>query len=117
MFQKNEQSEVKKQYSIRELNLFHSGIQHQSTCNNTTTPIDLPTIKSKEAMKLFSEHLLSELDNQLQSIHFKTDNPIQYAELAIKTLIPIFENLKTKFLKHTFANKSEEISFLFYWVR
>jgi len=62
-------------------------------------------------MKLFSEHLLSELDKQLQNIHSKTDNPVQYAELAIKTLIPIFENLKTKFLKHTFTNKSEEISF------
>lgn len=62
-------------------------------------------------MKLFSEQLLSELDKQLQSIHSKTDNPVQYAELAIKVLIPIFENLKTKFLKHTFANKSEEISF------
>lgn len=62
-------------------------------------------------MKLFSEHLLSELDKQLQNIHSKTDNPVQYAELAIKTLIPIFENLKTEFLKHSFENKSEEISF------
>ena len=62
-------------------------------------------------MKLFSEQLLSEIDKQLQSIHSKTDNPVHYSELAIKTLIPTFENLKTKFLKHTFANKSEEISF------
>ena len=47
-------------------------------------------------MKLFSEQLLSELDKQLQSIHSKTDNPVQYAELAIKVLIPIFENLNSK---------------------
>ena len=101
----------KKNYSIRESQLINSGIQHQSICNNTTTPIDLPTIKSKGAMKLFSEHLLSELDKQLQSIHSKTDNPINHAELAIKTLIPTFEKLKTEFLKHSFENKSEEISF------
>lgn len=62
-------------------------------------------------MKLFSEHLLSELDKQLQSIHSKTDNPINYAEQSIKTLIPTFEKLKTEFLKHSFENKSEEISF------
>ena len=62
-------------------------------------------------MKLFSEQLLSEIDKQLQSIHSKTDNPVHYSELAIKTLIPTFENLKTKFLKHTFTNKSEEIVF------
>jgi len=62
-------------------------------------------------MKLFSEHLLSELDKQLQSIHSKTDNPINYAEQSIKTLIPTFEKLKTEFLKHSFKNKSEEISF------
>lgn len=108
---KTEQSESKKNYSIRESQLINSGIQHQSTCNNTTTPIDLPTIKSKGAMKLFSEHLLSELDKQLQSIHSKTDNPINYAEQSIKTLIPTFEKLKTEFLKHSFENKSEEIIF------
>lgn len=62
-------------------------------------------------MKLFSEQLASELDKQLQGIHSKTDNPIQYAEQAIKALIPVFEKLKTEFLKHSFENKSEEISF------
>lgn len=62
-------------------------------------------------MKLFSESLLTELDSQLQTIHSKTDNPIQYAEQAIKTLIPAFEKLKTEFLKYTFENKSEEINF------
>ena len=36
---------------------------------------------------------------------------MHYAEWAIKVLIPIFENLKTKVLKHTFTNKAEEISF------
>lgn len=62
-------------------------------------------------MKLFSESLLTELETQLESIHAKTSNPIQYAEQAIKILIPAFEKLKTKFLKYTFENKAEEISF------
>lgn len=62
-------------------------------------------------MKLFSEQLLSELDKQIQSIHSNTDNPIQYAKHAIKILIPIFEKLKTEFLKYTFENKTEEIYF------
>lgn len=62
-------------------------------------------------MKLFSEQRYSELENQLQEIHSKSENPLHYAEWAIKTLIPIFETLKTKVLRHSFANKSEEISF------
>lgn len=62
-------------------------------------------------MKSFSEQLISELDQQLQNIHSKTDNPIQYAELAIKIVIPAFEKLKTEFLKYTFENKTDEINF------
>jgi hypothetical protein len=62
-------------------------------------------------MKFFSESLIHELDSQLQAIHSKIDNPIQYAEQAIKTLIPAFEKLKTEFLKYSFENKTEEINF------
>lgn len=62
-------------------------------------------------MKLFSESLLSELEHQLKVIHSETEEPIQYAERAIKRLITILEKLKTTFLNHHFENKSEEIDF------
>lgn len=62
-------------------------------------------------MKLFSEQLVSELDQQLARIHSTTVNPIKYSEEAIAILEPILDTLKTKILKHTFANKSEEINF------
>jgi hypothetical protein len=62
-------------------------------------------------MKFFSEKLLKELDSQLQAINSKTDNPIQYAEQAVKSIIPAFHKLKTEFLKYTFENKTEEINF------
>lgn len=62
-------------------------------------------------MKLFSESLLSELEHQLKSIHSETEEPILYAEQAIKRLITILEKLKTAFLNHQFKNKLEEIDF------
>lgn len=62
-------------------------------------------------MKLFSESLLTELESHLEAVHSKTANPIQYAEQAIKILIPAFEKLKTEFLKYQFENKAEEINF------
>lgn len=62
-------------------------------------------------MKLYSESLLSDVEGQLNSIHSQTDNPIQYAERAIKALIPAFEKLKTKCLTYKFPNKAEEIDF------
>lgn len=62
-------------------------------------------------MKLFSESLLTELEQQLKSIHSETEKPILYAEQAIKRLISILEKLKTTFLNHHFENKSEEIDF------
>jgi len=62
-------------------------------------------------MKLFSESLLAELEQQLKSIHSETKEPIQYAEQAIKKLIKILEKLKTTFLNHHFESKLEEIDF------
>ena len=62
-------------------------------------------------MKLFSESLLAELEQQLEIIHSQMQEPILYAEQAIKMLIAILEKLKTKFLNHQFENKSEEIDF------
>ncbi|WP_162127491.1 RteC domain-containing protein [Flavobacterium phycosphaerae] len=62
-------------------------------------------------MKLVSESLMSELEHQLKIIHSKTEDPIQYAEQAIKIIITILEKLKTKFLNHQFENKAEEVDF------
>jgi hypothetical protein len=62
-------------------------------------------------MKLFSESLLTELESRLNAIHSQTEEPIQYAEQAIKMLIVILEKLKTTFLNYQFENKSEEIDF------
>lgn len=62
-------------------------------------------------MKLFSESLLSELESNLKVIHSQTEEPIRYAEHAIKLLITILEKLKTTFINHQFENKSEEIDF------
>jgi hypothetical protein len=54
---------------------------------------------------------MSELEYQLKGIHSETEEPIKYAEQAIKKLIPILEKLKTKLLNHQFENKLEEIDF------
>jgi len=54
---------------------------------------------------------MSELEHQLKSIHSETEEPILYAEQAIKRLITILEKLKTAFLNHQFKNKLEEIDF------
>lgn len=62
-------------------------------------------------MKLVSESLMSELEHQLKIIHSKTEDPIQYAEQAIKIIVTILEKLKTKFLNHQFENKAEEVDF------
>lgn len=62
-------------------------------------------------MKLFSEQLYCELEKQLLEIHSQSENPIQCTEEAIKTVIPIFETLKTKVLRYSFTNKAEEIGF------
>lgn len=63
------------------------------------------------AMKLFSQTLMSDLENHLKVIHSQTDEPLKYAEQAIKKLITTLEKLKTTFLKHQFENKLEEIDF------
>lgn len=62
-------------------------------------------------MKLFSESLLFELEHQLKVIHSETEEPIQFAEQAIKRLITMLEKLKTEFLTHQFENKLEDIDF------
>ena len=62
-------------------------------------------------MKLFSESLLSELNHQLEVVHLKTKNPLQYSEDAIKIMVLVMEKLKTHFIKYKFQNKMEEIDF------
>jgi hypothetical protein len=65
-------------------------------------------------MKLFSESLMSQLEQQLKIIHLQTENPIQSAELAIKSSVTALERLKSFFLKHKSLNKKEEIEFFRY---
>lgn len=62
-------------------------------------------------MKAFSESLKTEMERQLKIIHSETDEPIRYAELAIRKLVGILERLKTEFLSYQFEGKSEEIDF------
>ena len=62
-------------------------------------------------MKAYTKILLPELERQLQLIHAETPEPIIYSEKAIKVLITILEELKTKFATHNFQSKSEEIDF------
>lgn len=62
-------------------------------------------------MKLFSESLMSELEQQLKIIHLQTENPIQSAEQAMKSSVAALEKLKTFFIKYKGLNKKEEIEF------
>jgi hypothetical protein len=62
-------------------------------------------------MKLFTESLMSELEDKLKSIHLETENPLQSAELAIKSTIAILEKLKNFFIKNKSLSKKEEIEF------
>lgn len=63
------------------------------------------------AMKLFSQSLMSDLENYLKGIHSQTDEPSQYAEQAIKNLVLTLEKLKTMVITHRFENKQDEIDF------
>lgn len=62
-------------------------------------------------MKLFSESLMQEVECQLKDIYSLTEDPIQQAEQAMKSLKSAFDKLKTKCLKYKFTNKAEEIDF------
>lgn len=62
-------------------------------------------------MKLFSQSLLSELEHQLDKMHFEMKEPVQYAEEAIKISIYILEKLKIYCIKYKFQDKNEEIEF------
>lgn len=62
-------------------------------------------------MKIFSESLMSELQQQLKMIHLQTENPIQSAENAMKSSVAALERLKTFFIKYKGLNKKEEIEF------
>jgi hypothetical protein len=62
-------------------------------------------------MKNFSNFLVAELEGQLKTIRSNQENPLQYAEQAMKCTIISLEKLKAFFEKHTFENKSAEIEF------
>lgn len=62
-------------------------------------------------MKNSTEILLATLEKELQTIHTMNDNPLDYAEKAIKITIKTFEALKSNFIRYSFKNKEEEIDF------
>jgi hypothetical protein len=62
-------------------------------------------------MKAFSTNLLTELNRQLEIIHAENEETIKYAEYAIKTIIPILQQLKDFFVTFHFKSMSEEIEF------
>jgi len=62
-------------------------------------------------MKLFAESLMTELEEQLKSVHLVTENTMQAAELAIKNTVVAVEKLKVFFIKYKYLKKKEEIEF------
>ena len=62
-------------------------------------------------MKKYSSTLLTELDRQLENAHASNEEPLKYAEQAIKILISTLEKLKSFFIRYTFQSKNEEIDF------
>ena len=62
-------------------------------------------------MKNYSQTLLLELNRQLELVHAEHEEPIKYAEQAIKILISTLEQLKTFFIKYEFPGKDDEIDF------
>lgn len=62
-------------------------------------------------MKNFATNLNSELKLKLDEIHTNHKNPIEYAELGIKSSIKAIEKLKTFFNSYTFENNAAEIEF------
>ncbi|MEO5777360.1 MAG: RteC domain-containing protein [Flavobacterium sp.] len=62
-------------------------------------------------MKLFSETLKTELNNQLKVINHESENKVSCTEQSIKAAIGVLEKLKTHFIKHKFQSKTDEIDF------
>ena len=62
-------------------------------------------------MKTYAQKLSSELNHQLQHIHLKTMDPIEYSELAIGSVVSILEQLKTFFISYQFETKTDEVQF------
>lgn len=62
-------------------------------------------------MKTFSKSLLSELNRRLEKIHAEQEEPLEYAENAIKVLISILERVKTFVVSYKFESKNDEIEF------
>lgn len=62
-------------------------------------------------MKVFSEALLKEVEQQLYVIHTETAEPLVVAAQAIKLLLSALDTLKSHCLNHPFENKKEEIDF------
>ena len=58
----------------------------------------------------FATELLENLEAQLNEIEVESDL-IKAAENSIKATIVILEKLKTRFVRHEFENKIDEINF------
>lgn len=89
-------------------------LQPEPSSNRFASRLNIESVKCKSKiilMKLFAESLMSELEDQLKSIHLETQNPLKSAELAIKSNSIALERLKTFFIKYKMLNKKEEIEF------
>ncbi len=62
-------------------------------------------------MKNFSNDLIKELEDEIESIQSIDSNPIVFLEQAIICTIKALEKLKTYFKKHKLETKKEEIEF------
>lgn len=62
-------------------------------------------------MKPFAKKLLSELNQQLQTIHTQEKNTIQQSKQAIKVIIEALQKLKSFTTSYKFKSQKEEIEF------
>lgn len=89
-------------------------LQPERSSNRFAPRFNTESVKCKSKiilMKLFAESLMSELEDQLKSIHLETENPIHSAEQGIKSIVSVLEKLKSFFIKCKSLKKSEEIEF------
>lgn len=62
-------------------------------------------------MRTYAQELITDLNEQLEEIHFDTSDPIVYSGRAINSVGSILEKLKNFLMSYSFANKSDEIQF------
>lgn len=62
-------------------------------------------------MKKYAKELITDLEQQLETIHLESKDPVEYSEKAMKYIVSILEKLKSFFIQYTFEKKSDEIEF------